>query len=71
MFKDDRYTHFNIDDSLYAVKNEYILKECIKHFCSVIQQPNLGPGRISGEVSISHTMRDTHTHTHGRAPVNE
>ena len=40
-------------------------------FLSVVQQPNSCLGRLIVEVSRSHTIRYTHTHTTERIPLNE
>jgi hypothetical protein len=44
------------------VNGQFIaVNECTMLFFSVVQQPNSGLGRLIVEVSISHTIRHTHT----------
>jgi hypothetical protein len=49
------------------INNTYTVRHNEQFFISVAQQPKSGLGRLSVEVSRSHT----HTHTLGRTPLNE
>jgi len=57
------------------INNTDTIRHNEQFFVSVAQQPKSSLGRLSVEVSRSHTIRHTHTHTNthalGRTPLNE
>jgi hypothetical protein len=57
-------TRFVFDNSIFLGFETADYFSCI--FFSVAQQPNSGLGRLTVEVSASHTITHTHTHTRAR-----
>jgi hypothetical protein len=64
-------THISHPRNIRELKKPLCVCVC---FC-VVQQPKSFLGRLTVEVSTSHTIKHTHTHTnthtHGRTPLNE